>query len=319
MQKRLTKFIRQPDAVSGRRLTARSLAIIAVISRYRLLPTSLLVRLIDGNEDVTHRHLQQLYHKGLINRFAFPKLGSAGEFHYYLDNPAALELLAAHAVASETELDWEGVARNHDKAYHEINDPQKSEEASGRILFLKHEAMISRFHFLLEMAAAKSRPTVDLALWRQGPALNSSVTDQGTGEIMPHRPDAFFTLRFCSEPEGRNRASFFYEADRKTTNVPKMMLKFRAHAEFIRQGRGLERYGLKRIRAVLVETVDTAWAEALRGAASEICPAPLFWFTASPVLAPCLSRASQQQSLPSAILQKLWVSNAGDALLSLMD
>src|SRR5437773_10720382 len=91
--KRLSKFTREPKAVADKKLTARSLEVIAAIARYRFLPTSLLVRLIEGNEDVTHRHLQQLFHKGFVNRFAFPKTGGSNEFNYYLDNRKSLALL----------------------------------------------------------------------------------------------------------------------------------------------------------------------------------------------------------------------------------
>src|SRR2546428_11407301 len=110
--KRLSKFKREPKAVADKKLTGRSLDVIAAVARYRFLPTSLLVRLVEGNEDVTHRHLQQLFHKGLINRFAFPKLGGSGEFNYYLDNTKSLELLVEHGLATKEDLDFESTQRN---------------------------------------------------------------------------------------------------------------------------------------------------------------------------------------------------------------
>src|SRR2546429_3608238 len=99
--KRLSKFKREPKALADKKLTARSLDIIAAIARYRFLPTSLLVRLTSGNEDVTHRHLHTLFHKGLINRFAFPKTGGSNEFNYYLDNPKALTLLVDEGLSTK--------------------------------------------------------------------------------------------------------------------------------------------------------------------------------------------------------------------------
>jgi len=278
-QKRISKFIRQPKAVADRRLTARSFEVIAAIARYRFLPTSLLVGLVEGNEDVTHRHLQQLFHKGFINRFAFPKLGSVGEFNYYLDNTAALDLLLENGLAQKTDLDWQLVRRNKEKAYCDIHSD--SEESAGRLLFLQHELMISRFHFMLELGCKQSDGKVVLAAWKQGPELHHSVVDSETGELLPHRPDAFFTLHFPHDSDGKNRANFFYEADRKTTSVPKMFAKFRAHVEFICQGKHQEHHGIRRIRAVIVETLDTKWAEELQRAAEGVCSTPLFWFIAS--------------------------------------
>ncbi len=42
--------------------------------------------------------MQQLYHKGLVNRFAFMRGKNPSEFYYYLDNPAALDLLVLNGV-----------------------------------------------------------------------------------------------------------------------------------------------------------------------------------------------------------------------------
>src|SRR5438552_10047221 len=91
IQHRLSKFKRQPDRIGIRRLTERSLNILATIERYRFLPTSLLLRLVPGDSRTTHDHLQWLYHTGLVNRFALSRIGS--EFNYYLDNSEALDLL----------------------------------------------------------------------------------------------------------------------------------------------------------------------------------------------------------------------------------
>jgi len=89
MQQRLPKYHRTPqsaEAVQNRQITDRSLDIISYIEHYNILPTSLLVKLVNGNEDITYRHLQTLYHKKLINRFAFPSSLNPGEFNYYLES-----------------------------------------------------------------------------------------------------------------------------------------------------------------------------------------------------------------------------------------
>jgi len=79
------------------------------------------------------------------------------------------------------------------------------------------------------------------------------------------------------------------EADRKNTTTQKMRKKYRTHFQFVvGQKRHRLKYGIHRVRAVLTETFDTAWAEALREAAqhpivSGANPSPLFWFTASQI------------------------------------
>src|SRR6266700_1981021 len=93
VQQRLKKFIRQPDRLAGRQLTGKGLEAMAIIERYRFLPTSLLVRLMSGDQKNNHRNLQTLFHRGLVNRFALPKFGGPGEFIYYLDSQASLTTL----------------------------------------------------------------------------------------------------------------------------------------------------------------------------------------------------------------------------------
>src|SRR5882672_12129188 len=89
------KFERPPQPRTGR-ISDRDLDIIETILRYRFIPTSELVRLVGGNEDVTLRRLRRLWEKGLINRWAFPGIRTHSEFHYYLDNSEALNMLVEH-------------------------------------------------------------------------------------------------------------------------------------------------------------------------------------------------------------------------------
>src|SRR5207253_10868074 len=158
MQQRLKKYSRDITslaAVSSRRITETSLNIVATIHDYKIIPTSLLVRLVLGNPRNVQRHLQQLYHRKLINRFAFMRGKNPGEFHYYLDNPEALHLLVAHGAVAE-DLEFDEVRRNREKRYCDVNNPHRIEEMQGKLLFLKHEVMISRFHAMLEIACLRS-------------------------------------------------------------------------------------------------------------------------------------------------------------------
>src|SRR5437899_17287 len=116
MQQRLRKYSRGPvslAAVSSRRITGTSLSIIATVHDYKIIPTSLLVRVVSGHEKNVQRHLHQLYHKGLVNRFAFMRAKNPGEFHYYLDNTKALQLLVDHG-ADPNDLEFEEVSRNRE-------------------------------------------------------------------------------------------------------------------------------------------------------------------------------------------------------------
>jgi hypothetical protein len=350
MQQRLRKYRRDPrhtEALGNRQITDRSLEIISNLSYYRFLPTSLLVALIKGDARITQRHLQVLFHRGLINRFTFPRIGNPGEFIYYLDNTQALELLIEQEWSERAGLPFEEVRRNKEKDYSAIHDPARVDDLQGRLLFLKHELMISRFHAMLELVCNKLNRKVELTDWRQGSELWHTVEvpklrferpkdGQAEGrwfeaeatEILPHRPDAFFTLK-----RGEQELHFFYEADRKNTSTKKHNRKLRAHFHYIvKQRRHQEHYGVSRIRAVLIETISSSWAEELRQAANHYTvsgpkPSPLFWFTTSELFTRPVEisegKRSRQMPLhltrPEIVLDRIWAAPGDNILYSLFD
>lgn len=347
MQKRLRKYGRGPEtlaAVASRQITETSLKLIATIHDYRIIPTSLLIRLVEGHEKNLQRQLQNLYHKRLINRFAFPGGKNLSEFHYYLDDREALNLLLAHGV-ERASLQFEEVQRNREKRYCDVNDPKLARQTAGRLLFLEHEAMISRFHAMLELACKESNGQVELVDFQQGPTLWNNIEvpkviyrdgqwrELDDKERLPHRPDAFFTLSFPND-QSREPMHFFYEADRHRTNTNRFNKKLRAHFHFaVKQKERLRQsYGLNRIRAVLTETVDDEWAERLRFAANHFVvsgpkPSPLFWFTTSRLFtqeaADPRDRNSRVQPAylrkPEMVFQKIWASPVNNVLHSIID
>lgn len=298
--KRLKKYSReQTENLPPRRITSRSIEIIEIVERYRFVPTSLIVRLVDGDMRTTERHLQNLYHQSLINRFAFPSTFYPTEFIYYLDDKRALALLVNNGRDAE-KLDYEIVKRNREKGYSEITMSREMIKMQGRLMHLHHELMISRFRFMLEKACAKSNGKVELLGFYQGSSLWNKIEvakvfyDQSgkmieleETETLPHRPDAFFALYF-PDRAGDDRAQyFFYEADRKNTSIKKFNKKLRAHFHYVvKQKKHVADYGIKRIRAVLIESIEDHWTNQLRLHARHPIvagkkPSPLFWFTTS--------------------------------------
>ncbi|MGD9564533.1 MAG: hypothetical protein AB7W44_19920 [Pyrinomonadaceae bacterium] len=294
--KRLKKYSREaPENLPPRRLTPRSIEIIDIIRRYRIIPTSMIVRLVDGDIRTTERHLQNLYHHGLVNRFAFPASYYPTEFNYYLDDARSLTLLI-NAGFDTDKMDHEIVRRNREKQYAEITMGKQMVKMQGRLLHLHHELMISRFHYMLEKACLKSGDKVKLLGFYQGSQLwtdievrkvaaNSvgTLTETDELEILPHRPDGFFALHFPDRDPNHQTQYYFYEADRKTTSIKKMQKKLRAHFHYVvKQKKHIGDYGVKRIKAVLVESIDNHWTNNLRIAARH----PVVSGVNLPVLAP---------------------------------
>ena len=123
------------------------------------------MRLVGGNEDVTFRRLRRLWENSLVNRWAFPGIRTHSEFHYYLDNREALNLLVEHGRLFDMhEQMLEELRNNREKAY-------ASSAVNGQHMklgFLQHSLMISRMHFMIEMACRASGGTVELESWSQG-------------------------------------------------------------------------------------------------------------------------------------------------------
>lgn len=317
MVTRLPKSKRVPEAFSSSKTTERDLSIIRTLLGYRLATSSQLIAVVGGNEDVTYRRLQRLFHLGLINRVPLPKQGPSTEFVYYLDEPKALRLLAEGGLWEESSDDLRLIRSNRKKAYADAaGEP-------GKLLFLQHELMVSRFHFMLDMACREDAESFRLASWKQGPELwaNVVVANPQGSLTLPHRPDAFASLEFTRKEAGLQHSHFFYEADRGTMNTERLKSKFRAYIEFLGQLKHTESYGIKRVRAVLIETVNVNTAQRLREAASELCPdVPLFWFTGSDVLAANFSNSLKPPgALPkfNFITAKIWATTTDDELRAL--
>jgi len=344
-QQRLRRFRRQPEKLEGRQLTDKGLEVMAAIERYRFVPSSLLVRLASGGQRNNYRHLQTLFHKGFVNRFALPTIyGMPGEFVYYLDTQPSFHLLVQRGLIQTTEADRkrreELIRLNSEKAYHQLH---KDPDQQGKLMYIQHELMVSRFHALLELACRKFAGKVELEQWKQGSEIYGRVEvpmakklpdadhwqEFTTLEKLPHRPDAFFTLYFPSNPPDKQRSHFLYEADRGTENTSRYKIKLRAHWHFIVKHQ-LQRqapYSVHAIRAVLTESLTNRWAQNLREAARHPIvsgkASPLFWFTSSELLTKPTPNGARSIPLylkePETIFKRIWANPSEEKFFSLLD
>ena len=344
-------------------VTPRDLQIIASIERYKFLPTSLLLLIIPGSERGKRTRLNKLYHAQLINRIT---RSIHEQDVYYLDNLEALQLLTQRTQITPDELDWNTVRNNrnadHANAFkplpiiealnpQQLEQPQEPVEAwvrkplpaerQGRSTErLDHELMISRFHFQIEWGARHSTGKVELHTWAQGPKLWNHLKipklfrdkdgdwDEAPDQLEehPHRPDAFFTLRFPQNPLQREFSYFFYEAELKAgTNRAKHKRKMRRHFHYVvKQRKHREDHKVHRIRAVLTETLDLRWAKRLLVETRDwVVPSShnysalrLFWFVPSEYfLRPTEITDGEDRRVlpyflakPNAIFRPLWAT-----------
>jgi hypothetical protein len=332
-----SKFMRPNQPPAGP-ITDRDLNIIDAVLRYRFISAAQLVRLVGGNEDVTHRRLRRLWERGLVNRWAFPGIRNHSEFYYYLDSREPLTLLAERH-------GWEF----DDQMLEEVRSHKEKDYAGAAIRgqhmqlgFLNHGLMISRMHFMIEMACRKSAGDVVLETWAQGGQLagrkaevprvrsdrqggNTFWRETNEMERLPVEPDGLFTLRYPRRPLGQQLAHFFYEADRGTMNSTDMMKKLRAYYHFIKKHQAhRQSFGIHPIRAVLTETTNEARARKLMALVNHplVCGPDkrvgLFWFTISTLFTSDgedsprslhdlpLSKNASYLARPEIILEPVW-------------
>ncbi len=307
MAKKFSKFSR-PEVAPPGRISERDLHLLKTVLLYRFSPASELLRLVGGNYKVTLRRLTFLWRGGLLNRFAFadPRRMSHSEFHYYLDRKESLDLLLEHGLLDEVHPQMEAeVRQNREAKYGEA----WLDASSGKSLFLRHQLMISRLRYMLEMACWSSDGRVELSLFRPdlpvyritAPKIAAKRQEDGRyewaevdgEESLPIKPDAIFSLqvRRSHSPAPSTEAQslhFAYEADRGTMPLGDMLKKLRAYHYLIkRYKRHQAAFGLHPIRAVLIEAPDEKRVLKLMEVATHpLVSGPgrrtgLFWFVPS--------------------------------------
>jgi len=198
--------------------------------------------------------------------------------------------------------------------------------------FLDHALMISRMHFMVEMACKKSGAAVALEAWCQGGEIAGQKADvpkvrssKQSGQLfwqevaeterLPVEPDALFTLRFTGRAEGQQLSHFCHDADRGSMVMTDMLKKFRGYYHFIKeQQKHREAFGVHPIRAVLVETTDQARGKRLMElvghplVAGPGKRAGLIWLSISPLFTDPTVGFSLSHYLdqPEAILEPIW-------------
>ena len=345
-----TRFQQQPDKVPLGQINDLSLEAIAAVERFKLIPSALLLEILRGNSRVAQRHLHKLFHHGYLKRFSLENFGRSKELIYYVDTAKALQELMHRRGVDKDSLDWTRLRTNRERPYIYFNDPEKRHEVLSRLNTLDHELAISRFHGMVELACHRSDGRIRLKQWLQGNPAHRTVEarkitynrkderweEEEGREVLPWRPDAFFTLRFADPQSGELEFGFAYEYQQTTgTALDRLLRKYRAHFQYVIQDKPLEHFGVKRVRAVLTESPDTKRADYLRKLIRDPIvsktPSPLFLFTSSEFFTSLDSIQIGEEEhevqqvprflhKPETVLDRIWASPLNNTtLVSLLD
>lgn len=238
-------------------LTPRDIEIIRYVWRHRFLRSTHLVDLLGASQQPLLRRLQLLYHGGFLDRprtqIDYFAIAGSKPIVYGLGNKGADLLFERFGVTRE-KVDW--TAKNR----------------SVSPVFLEHTLLISDVMVGLELGCRAQGnirliDASEIAQNAPGAGRDRDSSLQWTVEFRHegkrHKigviPDKIFGLHFLAEPEGRNRAYFFLEADRGTMPITRRSLdrtsflrKLIAYRETWQQGVHTQHFGFRAFRVLTV-------------------------------------------------------------------
>ena len=241
-------------------LTPRDLEILRAVHRHRLLRSTHLIALLDGSRQTTLRRLQLLFHHGYLDRppmqLDWYARGSE-PLVYALGNRGA-EVLETESELRRGGIRWDAKKRNVSRAFLHHTLAVGEVMVAFEIACRGREGV--RFIPPEEVLAGAPEATRRLRLpfrWQV------EVRWGGKPYRLGVEPDKVFGLRFEGEPEGRNLAFFFLEADRGTMPVARKGLlqtsfrrKLMAYQETWRQGLYKTHLGIPNFRVLTVTTSE---------------------------------------------------------------
>lgn len=176
--------------------------------------------------------------------------------HVYVLGPEAIPVLIEAGFASDA------------IAERRVRDRELKPTTMSHLLF------VSDILTKLFIEERKSRIKI-LDHQHDGPALWDHATvpdDQGNEVSLPVRPDLKLTLKDTAQPEGRNVADFFVEADRGTMSGARMEQKIRAYLAYYRERRYVKKYPGMKMFQVLTITESRSRARYLETHLAPILP-----------------------------------------------
>lgn len=252
--RRKKRFRREPEGPL--QVTERDLAILRQVCRHRFLRSTHLQALVGGGQGLLRR-LAALYHHGYLDRpreqIEFYQNAGSKPMVYALGNQGA-DLLAVHDGLPRGKVNW--TVKNH------LLGP----------LFLDHTLLIAEVMVALELAC-RSHGNVRLLPAEEVVARAPEATRQRLKPLqwavncryqeettrLGVVPDATFGLQYLDQPEGRNTAYFFLEADRATMPIfrkgvrqTSFFRKLVAYHETWKQAVHTTVYGIKNFRVLTV-------------------------------------------------------------------
>jgi hypothetical protein len=239
------------------RLTARDIAIVHAVARYRFLSSTSIIRLIGGSQQQILRRLQGLFHHGYLER---PKYQLAQLAHVYdLGNPpfvyglgrVGAQVLAEAGISLKEKLEW--TTKNACATEHFLAHTIETAETMIAFELACREdgaPELIDHHDLLPYLPEKTRE--DDAPFHVRVALKTAREGLTIGVI----PDRVFSLAFAD----RTRLNFALELDRGTMDIKSRQLvgkssfrrKLLGYYQLWKEGLHTSQWGFKAFRVLTV-------------------------------------------------------------------
>ena len=255
-QIRRPRFERAP--IRPMLLTPRDIEILRAVHRHRLLRSTHLVALSGGSQQATLRRLQLLFHHGYLDRppMQLDWYARGSEPLVYALGHRGAELLEARGLFRRAGIRWDTKQRNVSRVFLHHTLAIAEVMVAFEVACRRREGV--RFIPPEEVLAGAPEATRRLRLpfrWQV------EVRQGGKLYYLGVEPDKVFGLRYEGEPEGRNLAFFFLEADRGTMPVMRkgfaqtsFLRKLLCYQETWQQGTHRTHLGISNFRVLTVTT-----------------------------------------------------------------
>lgn len=237
-----------PATREGFQFTDDDATLVKYVHECRLATVDHLAALTERRPKDVHRRVLKLATRKYLHT-----LKRRPQKFVYALGKEGISVLVERGVASRELLEWR-------LRHEELKD-----------LFLDHELLVTDVHVCLAAASRTSHLT--LVEWRQDRGLwdCAPVAIDNERTMLPVRPDAYFMLEDRERLPGKNRVSFFLEADRSTTTHRRFQNKVLAYWSYLTNGLQKNKLGIPNFRVATV-TLTAERAKGLCDAAREVLP-----------------------------------------------
>ncbi len=278
-RKRRSRFKRDTANPPRMKITERDIGIVRTVGRFRFATAKQVALMIDANLQTTRIRMYLLWQNRLLDRVDLPLFVGEG-------SPPAIYVAGSHGrrlIAEQLGIEPSRISRV---------------DTGRNYYFLLHHTLRRNDFRAALYAACRERNDLEFMFWKQDRKVGDAISIRNgrNGHIrVPLVPDGFLCIRTT-----KGTTCAYVEIDRGTIGHKKFLQKQRGYYEWWKQGRYVEKYGIRNFRVLTVTTNDRRMGNLIRTtikASESGRGSGFFWFTT-------FDRISLEN--PATVMDSIW-------------